>query len=113
LHWVRKKKGIQEGEPDDSDQADRNESSPARSRVPAEHVPTNKTAVAVAAPVFAQWQPSLSDFDGKTVIPAIDETTRACALTGSMWPAGEANKGYCVRVSRGPLVISDLHSPSA
>jgi hypothetical protein len=102
-----------QGEPDDSDQSERNESTPVRSRVPAEHVSAMKTAVVLPASPAAQWQPSSSDFDGKTVIPAIDETTRACALTGTMWPSGEANKGYCVRVSRGPLVITDLHSPSA
>jgi len=78
--------------------------------------PTSKSrAPAVKPPVFlAQWRPEPPlDYDGKTVVPAADETNRPCTLTGTMAPTGESSKGYCVRVMRGPLVVTDLHSSNS
>ena len=55
----------------------------------------------------------ISEIEGRTVVPATDEGNRACIMSGIMSPSGEASRGYCVRVARGPLVVTDLHSSSA
>jgi len=72
--------------------------------------PSPKSKAPISA---AGWRPSPSDVDGKTVVPASEEGNRACALTGIMSSGAESSKGFCVRVSRGPLVVTDLHSSSA
>jgi hypothetical protein len=55
----------------------------------------------------------ISLIEGRTVIPATDEGNRACLMSGIMSPSAESSRGYCVRVARGPLVVTDLHSSSA
>jgi hypothetical protein len=55
----------------------------------------------------------IAQIDGRTVIPATDEGNRACIMSGIMSPSAESSRGYCVRVARGPLVVTDLHSSSA
>ncbi|HMI83910.1 MAG TPA: hypothetical protein VK550_07435 [Polyangiaceae bacterium] len=55
----------------------------------------------------------ISQIEGRTVIPALDDGNRACVMSGIMSPSAESSRGYCVRVARGPLVITDLHSSSA
>jgi hypothetical protein len=55
----------------------------------------------------------ISQIEGRTVIPATDEDNRACVMSGIMSPSAESSRGYCVRVARGPLVVTDLHSSSA
>ena len=57
--------------------------------------------------------PPISEIEGRTVIPATDEGNRACLMSGIMSPSAESSRGYCVRVARGPLVVTDLHSSSA
>ena len=56
---------------------------------------------------------AISQIEGRTVIPATDEDNRACLMSGIMSPAGQPSRGYCVRVARGPLVVTDLHSSNA
>lgn len=55
----------------------------------------------------------ISQIEGRTVIPATDEGNRACVMSGIMSPSAESSRGYCVRVARGPLIVTDLHSSSA
>ena len=55
----------------------------------------------------------IAEIEGRTVVPATDEGNRACVMSGIMSPTAESSRGYCVRVARGPLVVTDLHSSSA
>ena len=56
---------------------------------------------------------AISQLEGRTVIPATDEDNRACLMSGIMSTAAQSSRGYCVRVARGPLVVTDLHSSNA
>ena len=64
-----------------------------------------------APPVLAT--PPVGALEGRTVVPATDEGNRSCVMSGIMSPSGESSRGYCVRVARGPMVVTDLFSSSA
>jgi hypothetical protein len=68
---------------------------------------------AAPAPTASVTPLPISEIEGRTVVPATEEGNRACVMSGIMSPSGEASRGYCVRVARGPLVVTDLHSSSA
>jgi hypothetical protein len=93
-------------EPDPSERAE-----PVAARTTAEQALPVKAATSVVMGPAA-WSVRPMDLEGSTVVPALDETNRACALVGMMSPSGESTRGYCVRVGKGPLVITDLHSTS-
>jgi hypothetical protein len=98
---------------DDARASEEREEGPSGTRVTDDHVVATRIPTVAALVAALPSPPSWVNFDGRTVIPASDESARACAMTGNLWPTGEASKGYCVRVARGPLVITDLHAPSA
>jgi hypothetical protein len=91
-------------------------------RVPADAMGTSRLAADVlakgrapmgsTAPMALPVLP-LGAIEGRTVVPATDEGNRSCLMSGIMSPSGESSRGYCVRVARGPLVVTDLHSSSA
>ena len=83
------------------------DASGARAAVDATKGKAAPLSTASAAPL------PISEIEGRTVVPATDEGNRACVMSGIMSPSGEASRGYCVRVARGPLVVTDLHSSSA
>jgi hypothetical protein len=92
---------------------DANAVQPPGARSHGEAEADNSAVAVLSTTSFSPPQPGWATFDGRTVVPAADDMSRACALTGNLWPVGEASKGYCARVARGPLIITDLHSPSA
>lgn len=58
--------------------------------------------------------PDLSDvihWRTETTVPMVDSWGRPCAPGGAFAPLGESTKGHCVRVLKGPLIVTDLHSP--
>jgi hypothetical protein len=67
----------------------------------------------VPASTAAAPSPAIGEIEGRTVVPATDEGNRACVMSGIMSPSAQSSRGYCVRVARGPLVVTDLHSSSA
>jgi hypothetical protein len=66
-----------------------------------------------SSPAPPMGVPVMAQIEGRTVVPATDEGNRACLLSGIMSPSAESSRGYCVRVARGPLVVTDVHSSSA
>jgi len=91
-------------------------------RMPADAMGTSR----LAADVLAKGRGSMGSnapmalpvlpvgaIEGRTVVPATDEGNRSCVMSGIMSPSGDSSRGYCVRVARGPLVVTDLHSSSA
>jgi len=97
-----------------------------RKKVPPSGAPTgldllSAGVIAADAPSKGKTSPAavgamplpISQIEGRTVIPATDDGNRACVMSGIMSPSAESSRGYCVRVARGPLIVTDLHSSSA
>jgi hypothetical protein len=80
---------------------------------PIEHATKETPAKGKSLPPAAPAAPAVTQIEGRTVVPATDEGNRACVLSGIMSPSAESSRGYCVRVARGPVVVTDLHSSSA
>ncbi len=52
----------------------------------------------------------VSKWEAETVVPLMHNDSRQCALGAPLSPLGESAKGHCVRVSPGPLVITEIHT---
>jgi hypothetical protein len=52
----------------------------------------------------------MSRWRGGTVIPAAEKESVQCGLSAQT--GGGKSVGYCARVGRGPLIVTDLHVPS-
>ena len=101
--------GRRRSDDEETDPSERAEPVAARSGV--EPAVPAKAASAVNPPSTLSVR--LTDLESGTVTPALDEGNRACALVGMMSPSGASTKGFCVRVTKGPLVVTDLYSASA
>jgi hypothetical protein len=82
------------------------------SRLGADVLAKGRAPVGSNAPMAFPVLPAEA-IEARTVVPATDEGNRSCVMSGIMSPSGESSRGYCVRVARGPLVVTDLHSSSA
>jgi hypothetical protein len=120
LNASGEKKSDDDGPSADGASAQRDMSNGARvqadamgtSRLAADVLAKGRAPTGSNAPLALPVLP-LGATEGRTVVPAIDEGNRACVMSGIMSPSGESSRGYCVRVARGPLVVTDLHSSSA
>ena len=101
--------GRRRSDEEETDPSERAEPIAGRSAV--EPAASTKTASVASSPSALSVR--LTDLEGSTVIPALDETNRPCALVGMMSPSGTSTKGFCVRATKGPLVVTDVYSASA
>jgi hypothetical protein len=74
--------------------------------VPAKHV--------VPKPPSDPPHPDAFDFTHwhtESTVPMVNVSGRPCAPGGAFTPFVDGTKGRCVRLLRGPLVVTDLHAP--